>query len=579
MGGPTPRIPRTDDVEQTPVASAVSGGVPGPLLGGRYRLGPLLGIGGAGRVYLAVQEPLGRSVAVKVLRSDIDASAREAFGQRFLREAALAGRLQHPNVVTVHDFGAEDDLLYVVMEHLQGRTLADAVRGGRALSARLVARIGIGIARGLRHAHAAGLVHRDVKPGNIMLVPDDDGLEQPVLLDFGLVISRLPGDDLGLTRAGQCLGTPIYTAPEQSRGGDVDGRADVYALGVVLYRALAGCPPFEGPDALSLAMQHQTAPVPRMAELTPRVAVPPALELVVRRALQKDPADRWPDAGALADALERWLSEVDRLDGGGGGRRRAWPRAPWQLAALGGLLSVGLGGLLLLVGLLGIIVGAGLGAEATAPPPELSPPGPPVASWAPPGVGAPGLSSGGPPAAGASAAGASIQPALARPGGSAAPIEPAPVEPMSAQASERPDPVGPAPAQAAGAPASVRPAPVPSSGAPPSAPSGAPPPTPSGAPPPAPSGSVEAGVLRPAPAPAGTDAELEIDGVSFDPRAAERAVRWLNSASRAELEAAGIYSRGVALILDGRPFASIEAFGQTRGVGEKTMGAVAAAIQ
>ncbi|MCA9494941.1 MAG: serine/threonine protein kinase, partial [Myxococcales bacterium] len=245
---------------------------------------------------------------------------------------------------------------YVVMELLEGRTLASALR--RPMDPEEAARIGIGVARGLRHAHEQGLIHRDVKPHNVMLVRDDDGREQPKLMDFGLVKS-VRSDEDSMTMVGQFMGTPAFMAPEQARGREIDARADLYSLGVMLFRMLTGVLPYEADHPLAMAMAHQSEPIPRMADAAPDVRVPPELEAVVRKAMAKKPDDRWPDAATLADALDFWL------------QRRTAPaltlpppegsppdRTPWGiLAALFTGSAVLAGAMLIVVGVVGIAIG------------------------------------------------------------------------------------------------------------------------------------------------------------------------------------------------------------------------------
>lgn len=274
---------------------------------GRYEILGALGHGGSSRVYRAIQQPLGREVALKVVRSDLDEDFREEFEVRFLREAALAGRLSHPGLVTIHDFGRSDDgHCFLVMELLRGRSLKKLIRKA-PLQPELALRLTAELARGLRHAHSAGLVHRDVKPGNVFLVRDDEGVERAKLLDFGLVKE---GGESSISGVGTFMGTPHYISPEQARGLEsVDGRADLYSLGVVLFRMLTGLLPFSADTPMAIAIKHIRDPPPTMQERVPRLAVDPALERIVGRCLEKDPELRFADAAELADACEAWLSQ------------------------------------------------------------------------------------------------------------------------------------------------------------------------------------------------------------------------------------------------------------------------------
>ena len=187
----------------------------GMIIADRYRILESIGSGGAGHVYRAVHIQLNREVALKLVRTDVAPEIRKELGARFRREASLAAKLSHPNLVTIHDFGlTKQGLQYVVMELLDGRSLKSWMKKG-PIPAEEAARIAAALARGLRHAHGQGLVHRDVKPSNVLLVRDDDGVEQPQLLDFGLVKSV--DSDLEMTGEASYLGTPLYMSPEQVR--------------------------------------------------------------------------------------------------------------------------------------------------------------------------------------------------------------------------------------------------------------------------------------------------------------------------------------------------------------------------
>ncbi len=281
----------------------------GQLIDGKYRLVARIGAGGMGKVYRAEQVALGRSVAVKVLdASPGHRDADPAVERRFFLEASLSAKLAHPNVITVHDYGRveSDDgaRFYLVMELLEGETLHRRLqRGPTPMPAVDAVAIAIEIARGLRAAHRAGLVHRDLKPANVMLVPSDEGGSAVKILDFGLV-KQLEGElREDITQEGTFLGSPRYMAPEQVSAGPIDHRCDLYALGVILFQCLSGATPFDGKAAMDVLVKHINAPVPWMREKNPTVDVSPALEAIVRRLLEKNPAARFADAEAVVAAL------------------------------------------------------------------------------------------------------------------------------------------------------------------------------------------------------------------------------------------------------------------------------------
>lgn len=263
------------------------------VLADRYELGALLGAGGMARVLRGHDRVLNRAVAVKVLDGHrADAGLRE----RFLREARAAASLSHPNAVAVYDTGVDGEDAYIVMELVEGRTLADVLRARGQLEPERATAIAEAVLDALAAAHARGLIHRDVKPGNILL-PDDGGVK---LSDFGIAKSVLDAE-AGLTATGQLLGTPQYLSPEQIDGRPATPRSDLYALGVVLYEMLTGQPPFARDTPLATAVAHQRARPEPVDALAPGVS--PGVAAVVHRALEKQPERRYADARQMRAAL------------------------------------------------------------------------------------------------------------------------------------------------------------------------------------------------------------------------------------------------------------------------------------
>src|SRR6187402_2155704 len=268
----------------------------GQVLGGRYRLIELLGSGGMATIYRATDTGLGRDVALKLLRPEY---LRDPdFSARFRQEAQSAASLSHPNVVTVYDYGEDPSGPYIVMELIDGEDVATILRRSGALPPRQVARIGSAVARALAAAHARGLVHRDVKPGNILIGTDG----QVKVADFGIARAIAEAQ---VTLPGTTLGSVHYFSPEQARGEPATSSSDIYSLGIVLFEMLTGTRPFEGDSAASVALARLSGPIPD--PMTVRPAVPADLAAITRRALALDPRDRWPTAGMMADALDATL--------------------------------------------------------------------------------------------------------------------------------------------------------------------------------------------------------------------------------------------------------------------------------
>lgn len=262
-----------------------------------FRIERKLGAGGMGSVFLARHPRLPRQVALKVL-SDATSSDAE-FRARFLREAELASRLAHPNVVAILDRGVQDESLWIAMQFVDGGDAAGLLREFRGgLPPERAVHIITEAARGLDAAHDAGLLHRDVKPANILVSPSSEGPDRVLVTDFG--IARAMGEATALTAAGEVLATVGYAAPEQLRGEPLDHRVDVYALGATLYQLLTGSTPFPHATAAAVMHAHLVEPPPKPSAVDP--ALPQQLDRVIARALAKEPDQRYQSCGALAEA-------------------------------------------------------------------------------------------------------------------------------------------------------------------------------------------------------------------------------------------------------------------------------------
>ncbi|WP_063040824.1 serine/threonine-protein kinase [Nocardia pseudovaccinii] len=281
---------------------------PGTVFAG-YLIERVLGIGGMGTVYVARHPRLPRRDALKVLAQTH--SGDEEFRARFIREAELAARLEHPNIVAVHDRGVHDGQLWIAMQFVDGIDAAGLIRHDAAdLPPERVSHIVGSAARGLDAAHRAGLLHRDVKPANILLESRPGEPDRVFVSDFG--IARAAGQSTALTAVGSVLATLAYAAPEQLMGGVVDRRADVYALGCTLYELLTRTKPFPRDTAVAVMQAHIQDPPPRATTANP--LLPQAIDRVIARSLAKNPDDRYPSCGALADAAAVALDgRVDAL--------------------------------------------------------------------------------------------------------------------------------------------------------------------------------------------------------------------------------------------------------------------------
>ena len=267
------------------------------VYGDRYELRQLVATGGMAEVFLAHDRLLDRPVAVKRLYSEF--AADDSFVERFEREAKAVAKLNHPNIVSVYDWGVEGDTQYLVMEYVKGRTLAEILHAEGRLHPDRAADIAIDVAAALTLAHRAGMVHKDIKAGNIMIT--DDGRVQ--VLDFGIA-RAMEGSDESLTESGTVMGTATYFSPEQAQGLQVGPRGDLYSLGVVLYEATVGRPPFTGKTPVAIAYKHVRDAPPAPTGVAPDV--PAEIEAITLKLLAKDPDDRYPTAEDLRADLRRF---------------------------------------------------------------------------------------------------------------------------------------------------------------------------------------------------------------------------------------------------------------------------------
>ncbi len=282
----------------------------GTVIDRRYTIEGKLGAGGMGAVYVARQAPVDRRVAIKVLRADL--AEDEGAARRFVQEARAASALSHPNAVSIHDFGRTDDgLLYLAMELIDGRPLSALIAEECPLPAARACGFAAQLLEALHAAHSAGIVHRDLKPDNVLVTTHLGRRSFLKVLDFGL--AKLAGADGGasaLTQPGQVFGTPAYMSPEQAQAVPADHRADLYAVGCILYELLAGRRPFDAPQPLAILLKHVRQPPPPFESIEPPVEVPAPVQRVVFRALAKDRDARYDSAAEMVSDLESALEEA-----------------------------------------------------------------------------------------------------------------------------------------------------------------------------------------------------------------------------------------------------------------------------
>jgi tRNA A-37 threonylcarbamoyl transferase component Bud32 len=297
--GPDSERPVALDDERASPAPAPA--VIGRIIGGNFRVLKLIGTGAMGHVFQAEQLSLGKMVALKLLRRELQAD--EKLTKRFELEAKNASSLDHPNSIQIIDFGRDEDLLYIAMELLPGVDLGQLILREGPLPFSRLGRIMDQVLGALDEAHAHGIVHRDLKPGNIMLVSRRDDPDFVKVCDFGIAKAQASPEGAGLTLKGLVCGTPEYMSPEQARGEDVDGRSDLYSVGVILYQLVTGELPFSASSPVGILSKHLAEPPMPPSLRKPGLAIPAALESVILHALAKDPIDRPRSAEHLRRAL------------------------------------------------------------------------------------------------------------------------------------------------------------------------------------------------------------------------------------------------------------------------------------
>lgn len=270
---------------------------------GQYKIESVIGKGGMATVYKAYQPSISRYVAIKVLA---DQYAKDPqFVKRFAGEARAVAALEHPNILAVYDFGSQDGMLYMVMRMIDGGTLAERIYSDPPLTYAEIVRIIDGVAAALDYAHARGIIHRDVKPSNVMI--DQHG--SVLLTDFGLAKEVDTSAKSRLTQTGTVVGTATYMSPEQAADEPLDGRSDVYSLGVMLFEMLVGFPPFDAENMVAIALKHINEPTPSLREINPEI--PESFERVVFKSMEKWADDRYQTAADLSHDLQEALHQMD----------------------------------------------------------------------------------------------------------------------------------------------------------------------------------------------------------------------------------------------------------------------------
>ena len=308
------------------VASGLEDSLLGRTLNGKYRLLKKIGSGSMGTVYLGEHLGLHKKVALKILRPDLNVSEESL--QRFQREGIAAGRFSHPNAIQIFDFDrAEQRVFYLAMELVEGSNLKEFLREEELVSPVDAVHIARQILGALAEAHEHGIVHRDLKPENVMVTRGAEDELGVKVLDFGLSkLIQLPLGASMATQTGQIMGTPMYMAPEQGSGEEVDARSDLYAVGLILYELVSGQPPFRADNLTQLFIKQATEPVPSLIESRPELPLPHALDEVLERALEKDREERFQSAAEMLAALDE--VDFDRLASATGRRKKKKPKKP-----------------------------------------------------------------------------------------------------------------------------------------------------------------------------------------------------------------------------------------------------------
>ncbi len=308
----SPGSAETASQQATTAFGAVSAATPasaklekGAIFAGRYEIQGKVGTGGMGIVYRAQDRQLDEVVALKVLRSEA-LRADPSLLERFKQEIKLARKITHRNVLRTHDFAEADGVAYISMEYLEGVTLKDLIRSKGALPLGVGLSIAKQMCHGLEAAHQGGVVHRDIKPQNMLIIPESGDLK---IMDFGIARVSEVKEDSGLTTAGTVMGTPDYMPPEQAQGQPADFRSDIYSLGVVLFETFTGRLPFEGDNIMAIVMGHIQKPAPKPRALNPRL--PADLEATILRCLEKDPARRFQKVDEILESLTTISSRVE----------------------------------------------------------------------------------------------------------------------------------------------------------------------------------------------------------------------------------------------------------------------------